>query len=526
MRSPGGFGGGADQIGDHHDHANESGSPSDPISPALAEYLAALHATQAPAPTPATPTPTPAPTPTPQGRRGGGAPPAYPASLMGVVAHLRQAMLDAENHHARLDYYETTGGAKPATDPALDALYAARTKVMPVWWEANTRDEIHRALDLSAEFGTNAVIVGGREANKVADRLKALNVPVVLKLDFPDEPKIPTELEYRKKPVEERDDALKVLAEKNARWKERVAVAKTLQDAGVRFAFEAEGAGNNAANFPSQLRKVIAAGLPIDAAVAAMTKGAAEIAGVGKRLGTIEKGKLGHLVVLSGPVGEEDTKVKYVLVDGIKFDLAKAEAAAAAKKGTGAGTEGKTAKKGRGARGDLAKTASKKEDDESKDEPKKADETPKTDDAKIAEAKVAEAVESPKAAPRPDPTSARTEEDKGPETPFVDLATEFDADRKPTIQTGGNVLIKDATILTVTKGTIPKGSILIKDGKIAAVGTDFTIPEGVTVIDATGMVAMPGIIDTHSHQAIQGGRERGHALGCSRGPRQGCGHRR
>ncbi len=87
----------------------------------------------------------------------------------------------------------------------------------------------------------------------------------------------------------------------------------------------------------------------------------------------------------------------------------------------------------------------------------------------------------------------------------MDVAAEFDADRQPTIKTGGTVLIKDATILTVTRGTIPKGSILISDGKIAEVGTNITPPEGVTVLDATGMVAMPGIIDTHSHQAVSGG---------------------
>ena len=60
-------------------------------------------------------------------------------------------------------------------------------------------------------------------------------------------------------------------------------------------------------------------------------------------------------------------------------------------------------------------------------------------------------------------------------------------------------------ILTVTKGTIPRGSILVKDGKIAAVGADLKAPEGVKVIEANGLVAMPGIIDTHSHMAISGG---------------------
>ena len=541
LRSPSGFGGGS-EIG--HNHEDESGAIGAPGPDPMAEYLAALHATQAPAPTPATPaTPTPTPTPVaaPQGRRGGGAPPQYPASLMGVVAHLRQAMLDATNHHERLDYYENQGGVRPPTDPALDALYAARTKVMPVWWEANSRDDIHRALDLAEEFGTDAVIVGGREANKVTDRLKARGVPVVLKLDFPEEPKVPTEADYRKLPIEERNDALKVLGEKHARWQERVGVAKALSDAKVKFAFEAEGSNNNAASFAAQLKKVIAAGLSREAAVDALTRRAAEIAGVGKRLGTIEKGKLGHLVVLSGQVGDDDVKVKYVLVDGIKFDTDKPTATP--KKGADA--KGGVAKKGgRGARGEMAKTTAKQkadaddddddaDDDEAKkkaaaqavaktaeqvadtakkvadavkpgDEPKK-DEPKKADSATEVEQAKAEVAATATPTPKPDPTQTAGKDDKGPEMPFVDLATEFDADRKPTIHTGGTVLIKDATILTVTRGTIPKGSILIRGGKIAAVGADVTAPEGVTVIDATGMVAMPGIIDTHSHQAIQGG---------------------
>jgi imidazolonepropionase-like amidohydrolase len=66
------------------------------------------------------------------------------------------------------------------------------------------------------------------------------------------------------------------------------------------------------------------------------------------------------------------------------------------------------------------------------------------------------------------------------------------------------IVIKNATILTITKGTIENGSILIRDGKIAALGKDIRVPEGATVIDATGQYVMPGIIDCHSHIAIDG----------------------
>jgi imidazolonepropionase-like amidohydrolase len=71
------------------------------------------------------------------------------------------------------------------------------------------------------------------------------------------------------------------------------------------------------------------------------------------------------------------------------------------------------------------------------------------------------------------------------------------------------ILIQNATILTITHGTIEHGSILIRDGKIAAVGTDVKAPEGATVIDANGQYVMPGIVDCHSHIAVDGGVNEG-----------------
>jgi len=71
-------------------------------------------------------------------------------------------------------------------------------------------------------------------------------------------------------------------------------------------------------------------------------------------------------------------------------------------------------------------------------------------------------------------------------------------------QNPGTIFIQNATVLTVTHGTIEHGSILIRDGKIAAVGADLKAPEGAAIIDATGQYVMPGIIDCHSHIAVDG----------------------
>src|SRR5579884_575722 len=65
------------------------------------------------------------------------------------------------------------------------------------------------------------------------------------------------------------------------------------------------------------------------------------------------------------------------------------------------------------------------------------------------------------------------------------------------------VLIQNATILTITHGTINKGSILLDNGKIAAIGERILAPAGAVVIDGSGKYVMPGIIDCHSHIMIE-----------------------
>jgi imidazolonepropionase-like amidohydrolase len=70
------------------------------------------------------------------------------------------------------------------------------------------------------------------------------------------------------------------------------------------------------------------------------------------------------------------------------------------------------------------------------------------------------------------------------------------------------VLIRNATVLTVTKGTFT-GSVLLRDGKIAATGNKVEAPADARVIDATGSYVMPGIIDCHSHIAAESINEGG-----------------
>src|SRR6185295_10075231 len=67
------------------------------------------------------------------------------------------------------------------------------------------------------------------------------------------------------------------------------------------------------------------------------------------------------------------------------------------------------------------------------------------------------------------------------------------------------ILIKNATIMTASHGTINNGSILIRDGKIAEVGTNVKARDpNARIIDATGKYVTPGIIDCHSHTGVDG----------------------
>ena len=66
----------------------------------------------------------------------------------------------------------------------------------------------------------------------------------------------------------------------------------------------------------------------------------------------------------------------------------------------------------------------------------------------------------------------------------------------------GDLLIRGATVLTITNGTLDDTDVLVRDGKITEIGQGLSTPSGARVIDADGQYLMPGIIDAHSHIGI------------------------
>jgi len=233
----------------------------------------------------------------------------YPGSLLGTFSALRQMLLDAQRQQEIQKMYAANpkGMKRPEADKSLDALIPILNRQIPVVFNANTEREIIRAIDLSREFNLKGIIAGGQEAWKVADRLKAADIPVLLSLNFP---KRTTAISPEADP-----ETLEVLRFRA----ETPKCAARLNQAGVRFAFES-GNATSVGDFFTNAGKAIEGGLNKDSAVRAMTLSSAEVLGVSDRLGSIEPGKIANLTLIKGDLFGKDRFAPYILVDGKIFE--------------------------------------------------------------------------------------------------------------------------------------------------------------------------------------------------------------
>ena len=226
---------------------------------------------------------------------------AYPESLMGVIAFVRQAFLDAQ-HHREIARKPQLKRSAAADDPALDALQPAVDGKVPVAFEANEAREILRALKLAGDLKLQPIVTGAREAAAVAADLKARNVRVVYSLNYPQRPRsLAPDADEPMQTLRTRAEAPKVPGE--------------LARAGVSFAFSSSGL-NEPKDFVRNAARAVKAGLPEEAAIRALTIEAAAIAGVNDRLGSLEKGKTANVIVTDGSLFDEKTMVKRVFVEG------------------------------------------------------------------------------------------------------------------------------------------------------------------------------------------------------------------
>ena len=229
---------------------------------------------------------------------------AFPNSLMGVMAYIRQVYLDADHYRQAKMFYaaHSRGTPRPEYDRALEGVLESPRVLLP----ATRRVDVDRLLRFSNELHIEALLYGLPEGYRSADLLKNAAATALVSLKWP---------EKLKDSDPEEEDNMRVLQVREHAPSTPAVLARS----GVRFALYSGGIDKRADLFRA-VRRAIDAGLTPEDALRAMTLTPAEIYGAADRLGSIEKGKIANLVVTKGDLFMEKTEVKYVFVDGVKFE--------------------------------------------------------------------------------------------------------------------------------------------------------------------------------------------------------------
>ncbi|MGA7922075.1 MAG: amidohydrolase family protein [Candidatus Acidiferrales bacterium] len=233
----------------------------------------------------------------------------FPDSLMGTIAYVRQVFDDADWYSQAEPIYQAnpTKSERLAYDRTQMVLSQAIQNKEIVLLPANNSIQILRALRLADEWKIRAVLYGGQAGYEVVDALSAKKIPVLINLKWP---------ERGKDADPEGEQTLREL-----RFRDRApGTPAALAKAGVKFAFYSDGLTETKDIF-KDLKRATDAGLTADAALRAFTIDAAEILGLGDRMGSIAPGKIANVIVTDGDIFGEKTKVKHAFVDGRWFEI-------------------------------------------------------------------------------------------------------------------------------------------------------------------------------------------------------------
>lgn len=449
----------------------------------------------------------------------------YPQTPMAALALLRQVFLDAARH--------AEGRDGRFVAPDLDGIEAGILL-------ADGAREIENALDLLRDFGgggRGAVLLGGAEAWKLAARLREQEVGILYRLDLPEAPKPLAKLELA--PAESRpwwQTPERVLAERRRLHAERVADFRLLRESGVRCALVPKGSPDELAKALAQLEadgldrdglyralsldvaELLGGGPGADAADFVLSRGAYDFAApdlawifAGGRAWRIEAEEdeakekddgeededggatlAGDWKVeLDTPVGDRSFGVELRPADGevMVFQLEQP-----AERGAASQVEFD------GPRVSFRFTAPELDAEMSLAATLAGDQGSGTLDTPFGE--LAVTLRRLATAPADD---AGQEVGAGAgdlELGHPEWLVELPADRRPAHALDGDVLLRGGTLYTLTGEEPFAGDLLILDGRIAAVGGELAAPAGVPELDARGWHLMPGILDAHSHLAL------------------------
>ena len=454
----------------------------------------------------------------------------FPSSLMGVLSYVDQTLMDTRHYmKARAAYEKSpTGRQRPRFEASLEALAEDLEQGRAFLIPADNDLEIDRVLGMAEKHQLRPVIYGGQGAYARRAELSKADVPVLINLDWPEENK-------------DRDPDADTSFRELYHRRMSVQSPAMLASAGVPFAFYSAGLGSPSQVF-EKVRAAVEAGLDEQVALRAMTSGAAEILGLDDRLGTVEKGKIANLVVATDLPWAEDVEVQGVFVDGRYFferkeDEGEKEPPASDVSGTWAlqlQTPG-------GAR-DITATLEMDEEGKVSGELESERGTSQIEKGRMSADRLTfestrtgggrtmtasytlmvegERVDGTLSAGsmvldlNGERTAKAEEKDGAEEAEEVDEVTADELESAMAVFQGpakrlGSFVVTHAKVFTVTGEPIENGTVIVRDGKIDAVGEGLDVPAGLEVFDADGGSLIPGIIDAHSHIAIDGAGNEG-----------------
>ncbi len=423
----------------------------------------------------------------------------YPNSLMGIIALLRQTYYDGQ-------WYS---GQDEEVNISLAAWNAVQD--IPQVFEVGGRLEALRAASLGKEFGKTYIIKGEGDEYQRLEELKATGSAFILPLNFPEA--------YD---VEDPYDALQVNLEQMKHWEMAPANPALLAGAGIEVALTAEGLEDKK-NFLSHLRKAVQYGLSEEAALKALTHTPATMMGASQQLGSLEAGKWANFIITDGDIFEEDSRILHTWVkgkayvnepldDGFRLGVYELKAGDATYALTLTGEAAKPKMEIR-----VNDTTSIKVEYGREDALITLSFQPAEEGGKVRLSGLME--ENRWAGKGQDEngqwvewaavyTGEAEEEEKEEEEqaeekpefgPVIYPFTAYGWTERPKQET---VLIKNATVWTNEEdGILENADVLIRDGKIAQVGTGLNV-RGARAVDAAGKHLTPGIIDEHSHIAV------------------------
>ncbi len=260
----------------------------------------------------------------------------YPNTTMAVIAKWRELYRQASQAKSYQSLYASNrvGLERPGSDRVLEAFYPVIDQRIPVLFKSEKMLDAHRIITLKNDLGFSLMLADVKEGWPVLSKIKVSGAKVFLSLDLPEEAKKDDKKSGGKSDkMADSTKAKEVAKPKTAADLERDALEKRKSEAianyttqasvfnkaGVSFGFSSLSAKPK--DIPANLRRMIAAGLSEDAALAALTTAPAQLLGLSDRMGTVENGKMANLVISDKSYFNEKAKVRYVFVDGVMYKL-------------------------------------------------------------------------------------------------------------------------------------------------------------------------------------------------------------